>query len=203
MIRHDPGVPAKISHVETLPARPATRADLEALPESVTGEIIDGVLYSFPRPRARHAYIESEIVTSVRGPYDKGRGGPGGWWIIAEPGIELPRAPEVAPDVAGWRRERMPELPPEGATFTMVPDWVCEVLSPSTRRFDLLVKRPFYAQVGVRWLWYVDLEARTLQVSRIHEGRWLEVAIHGGDATVTVEPFDVVELELGGWWSPR
>jgi|SRR5580692_163718 hypothetical protein len=90
---------------------PATRADLEALPEGTVGEIIDGVLYTHPRPRAQHATIEGAIGDDLRDPFHRGKSGPGGWWILQEPGIELPDAPEVAPDLAGWRRERMATLP--------------------------------------------------------------------------------------------
>src|SRR5438105_1159079 len=91
--------------------RPATMADLERLPETVKGEIIEGVLYVLPRPRPRHADIIGSLVADLYGPFQRGRGGPGGWWILPEPGVALPGSPEFSPDVAGWRRERMPELP--------------------------------------------------------------------------------------------
>src|SRR5262245_2697217 len=144
--------------------RPATKADLDALPENVKGEIIDGELYVQPRPRAVHSRIETAIGHGVWGPYDGGGGGPGGWWILVEPGIELPDAPEVCPDLAGWRRERLVKLPSD-APIRVAPDWVCEILSPSTRGYDQLVKRSFYARVGVQHLWYVDVEAHTVTVS--------------------------------------
>ena len=80
----------------------------------------------------------------------------------------------AAPDVAGWRRERLPKLPRRGP-ITAAPDWVCEVLSPRTRRYDLTVKRPFYAQLGVSHAWYVDPPARVLTVSRLESGKWVEV----------------------------
>jgi Uma2 family endonuclease len=179
--------------------RPATKVDLDALPRTWRGEILDGELYAFPRPRGPHADIETSIGADLKSPFQRGRGGPGGWWILAEPGIELPRAPEVSPDLAGWRRERLPRLPPR-APITVVPDWVCEVLSPSTRSYDMLVKRPFYAEIGVRHLWYVDPEARTLTVSRVDGGRWLELGVYGRDQRVRAEPFESVELELGPWW---
>lgn len=179
--------------------REATLADLEALPPSVRGEIIDGQLYAFPRPRAPHADLESGVVDELRGPFQKGRGGPGGWWILAEPGIEVPRSPEFSPDVAGWRRERMPSLPKHGP-ITVVPDWACEILSPRTRSYDLLVKRPFYAELGIGHLWYVDPEARSLTVSRLLDGKWLEVGVFGRDQRVRAEPFDAIEIALGDWW---
>lgn len=184
--------------------RPATLADLEALPSTMRGEIIDGELYAFPRPRARHASVESGVVAELHGPFQRGRGGPGGWWILAEPGIEVERSPEFSPDVAGWRRAHLPALPAEGP-ITAVPDWVCEVLSPSTRSYDLLVKRPFYAGIGVAHLWYVDPDARTVTVSRLvrsgeEAGKWLEVGIYGRDQRARLEPFEDVEIDFAVWW---
>ena len=178
---------------------PATMADLEALPEGVKGEILDGVLYTQPRPRARHSSIRMAVAADLYGLFHRGRGGPGGWWILAEPGIELPRATEFSPDVAGWRRTRMPHLP-VGEALGLVPDWICEVLSPSNRSYDLKVKRRFYAEIGVGHLWYVDPEARTLTVSRLHEGHWLELGVYGDDDRVRAEPFDAAEIDLKEWW---
>jgi Uma2 family endonuclease len=182
--------------------RPPTLEDLYALPPELKGEIIDGELYVQPRPRARHARVEAAIVGSTHGPYDLGRGGPGGWWILPEPGIELPGSPEFSPDVAGWRRERLPELP-EDEPLRVAPDWVCEVLSPRTRGYDLIKKRPFYARSGVNWLWYVDVEAHTISVSQLRDGAWVEVAVHGDEQRVRLQPFPEVELDLGLWWVSR
>jgi len=179
--------------------RPATLEDLEALPPDSKGEIIDGELYVQPRPRARHARVEAAIIASTHGPYDVGRGGPGGWWILPEPGVELPGSPEFSPDVAGWRRERLPVLPAD-EPIRLAPDWVCEVLSPRTRGYDLLKKRPFYARSGVEWLWYVDVEAHTVSVSQLRDGVWVEVAVHGEDQRVRLQPFPEVELDLAVWW---
>ncbi|HEY3355616.1 MAG TPA: Uma2 family endonuclease [Polyangia bacterium] len=186
--------------VPTPEGRPATYADLEALPPSIKGEIVDGVLYTSTRPRSPHMNLEGIIHGDVFNPYQRGRGGPGGWWILVEPGIEVPGSPEVSPDLAGWRRERLPALPVD-ASLTVVPDWVCEILSPGTRNLDLRVKRPFYARVGVGYLWYVDPEARTLSVSKLVDGHWLELAVHGDSDVVRVEPFPDVELALGEWWA--
>jgi Uma2 family endonuclease len=180
--------------------RPATYADLEALPEGVKGEIIDGELFVQPRPRAPHMRAETTIAGDIHGPYDRGRGGPGGWWILVEPGIELPRSPEIAPDVAGWRRERLPQLP-QDSSIRVVPDWVCEVLSPTTRAYDMVKKRRFYAEIGVAWLWYVDVEARAVTVSRLVDGAWLEVAVHGENERVHLEPFPEASLDLALWWA--
>jgi Uma2 family endonuclease len=179
--------------------RPATYADLEALPENVKGEIIEGELYVQPRPRATHQLAEDVLVHEILGPYHLGRGGPGGWWILAEPGIELPGSPEVAPDAAGWLRERLPVLPRD-SSINVVPDWICEVQSPTTRAYDHIKKRPYYARIGVPWLWYVDPESRTVTVSRLVDGAWLEVALHGEVERVRLEPFAAVELDLALWW---
>jgi Uma2 family endonuclease len=116
-----------------------------------------------------------------------------------EPGIQLPRAPEVSPDLAGWHRERLDRLPRSGA-IDAVPDWVCEVLSPSTRSYDMLVKRTFYAEIGVQYLWYIDPDARTLTVSRRETGKWLELSVFGGEQVVRAAPFDSIEIALEPWW---
>lgn len=171
------------------------------MPRELKGEIINGELYVQPRPRARHARVELGIGNALYGPYDLGSGGgPGGWWILPEPGIEVPGSPEFSPDLAGWRRERMPELP-EDSAIIVVPDWICEVLSPRTRGYDLLKKRPFYAAIGVGWLWYVDVEACTISVSRLQNGVWVEVAIHGDAERARLQPFPDVELDLGSLWA--
>jgi Uma2 family endonuclease len=182
--------------------RPATWADLEALSPELKGEIIDGELYVQPRPRARHARVEGAIVGAIHGPYDIGQGGPGGWWLLPDPGIELPGSPEFSPDVAGWRRERLPELPSD-ESIRVAPDWICEVLSPSTRGYDLIKKRPFYARMGVSWLWYVDVEARSVTVSQLRDGAWVELAVHGDDERVRLQPFAEVEHDLALWWLSR
>jgi Uma2 family endonuclease len=179
---------------------PATMADLEALPANIKGEIIDGVLHTQPRPRAPHQNVISWVEHELFDPYRRRRGGPGGWWILPEPGIELPDAPEVSPDVAGWRRERMPILP-RNESIRVVPDWVCEIFTSRTRAYAQHTKKPFYARVGVAWLWYVDLDTQTFTVSRLHDGKWLELGVYIGEQCVRAEPFDVVELNLAHWWS--
>lgn len=178
----------------------ATLADLQTLPDGVRGEIIDGVLYTQPRPRAQHAKIELLIGDDIVGPYQRGRGGPGGWWILVEPGIELPDAPEIAPDLAGWRQQRLPLLPRDTA-IRIVPDWICEIHSPSTRGYDLVTKRRFYARIGVSHLWYVDPEARSLTVGRLQGDRYVEIAVYGESEKAHCEPFTEVELDLAEWWA--
>lgn len=179
--------------------RPATRVDLEALPADVKGEIIDGVLYTQPRPRAPHGNASGGMFHGVSGPFHFDPRGPGGWWILPEPGIELPDAPEVAPDIAGWRRERLPRLPTREA-IRLAPDWVCEILSPSTRAYDRRVKFPFYARVGVGHLWVVDTQANTVEVKRLVDGRWSEIAVFADDEVLSAEPFEAAQIPLRPLW---
>jgi Uma2 family endonuclease len=183
---------------------PATLADLEALPPTVKGEILDGVLYTQARPGARHQWILSCICSDVVTGYDAKGGGvddsdAGGWWILPEPGITVPGSPEFSPDIAGWRRERLLELP-EDEAISVVPNWVCEILSPRTRSYDQRTKKPFYARSGVQFIWYVDIQARTLTVSRLHEGRWLEIGTFIDDDVVRAEPFEAAEIRLVEFW---
>ena len=135
----------------------------------------------------------------LRPAFQRQRGGPGGWWILPEPGIELPGAAEIAPDVAGWTREHLPTLPRDRA-ITVVPDWVCEVLSPTTRGYHHLRKRPYYARVGVTFLWEVDDEAHVVVVSRLERGHWMELGAWGDEASASLPPFDAVPLEVRAWW---
>ena len=182
--------------------KPATLEDLDALPPGIVGEIIEGVLYTMTKPRARHQRTTTRIGSGVGDPFDMGRGGPGGWWIIAEPGIELPNnTKEISPDVAGWRRERMPELPVD-EPIRVVPDWVCEILSKHTRRHDQLVKMPYYARVGVAYAWLVDLEARVLTAYRLESGAWRMIGTYSEETEARIEPFDVVPLNVADWWPP-
>jgi len=176
-----------------------TLEDLDALPKGIKGEIIEGVLYTMTRPRGPHQLVGVGIGGDLNGPFRHGRGGPGGWWILPEPGIELPNTPEISPDVAGWRKERMPEMPRETA-ITVVPDWVCEILSPTTRRHNVLVKKPYYAKIGVKHHWLVDLEARTLTAYRLENAHWLEIAVYGDETEARIEPFAEVPLDVASWW---
>jgi Uma2 family endonuclease len=178
---------------------PPTMADLDALPPHIKGEIIDGVLYAMTRPRGVHQDLVGLVHADLVAPFRRQRGGPGGWWILPEPGIEFPGAPEVSPDLAGWRQERLPVLPRD-ASITVVPDWVCEVLSASTRRYDLRIKRPFYARAGVSHLWIVDTDARLVTASVLENGRWSELGVWSDEAEARIPPFDAVPLDVGAWW---
>ena len=141
--------------------RPATYQDVLDAPEHMVAELIDGALHLHPRPSFLHGQAASSLGDELVSPFQKGRGGPGGWRILDEPELHLGED-VLVPDLAGWRRERMPELPSEHWT-SIVPDWVCEVLSPSTRSVDLTDKRRIYAGAGVGHLWLIDPEARTLE----------------------------------------
>lgn len=175
--------------------RPATYADLEALPPNVKGEIIDGVLYTMTRPRARHQYATMTLSAELLNPFGRARGGPGGWWILIEPGIELPGSPEVSPDLAGWRRERMPALP-DDESIRVVPDWICEVLSPSNASNDTIEKMSLYHRVHVQHYWLLDPRDETLAVYRRHADGYLHVLGARKGDRVRAEPFEAIELSI-------
>ena len=183
---------------EGMERKPASYADLEALPDTVVGEIVDGTLYASPRPAGRHTLAASRLGFELGGPFDLGRGGPGGWFILDEPELHLGED-VLVPDLAGWRRERMPEIP-RTVAFMLAPDWVCEVLSPSTMALDRAAKLPVYARERVPHVWFVDPEARTLEVFRLDGERYTLLATHTGPARVRAEPFEAIELELAILW---
>ncbi len=183
----------------TAPAkRAASYSDILALPAEVVGEIVDGELVVSPRPAPQHSAASSALGATLGPPFQFGDGGPGGWWILDEPEVHL-MEDVVVPDLAGWRRERMPSLPTE-AFFTLRPDWLCEVLSPSTSRLDKTRKLPSYARAGVPHVWLIDPSAQTLDVYRLELGRWVVVASHGGDERINAEPFEAVTMDLGRLW---
>lgn len=178
----------------------ATYDDLFDLPENMVGEIIHGQLITHPRPAPKHALTASSIGDELVSPFQKGRGGPGGWWILDEPELHL--HPNIlVPDLAGWRRERMPTIP-QTAYFEIVPDWVCEILSPSTARIDRVVKMPIYAQVGVSHLWLIDPDLRTLEVFELVGQRWQLQGCYQNDDRVSATPFDAIEFPLAELWVP-
>ena len=172
----------------------ATYADIEALPEHVVGEILNGELAVSPRPRLRHALAGSVLGAVVMGPFQLGTGGPGGWIILFEPELHFGKH-VLVPDLAAWRRERLPELPDE-AFLTLAPDWVCEILSPSTARHDRIRKLAIYAREGVRHAWLVDPDAQSLEVYELRDGLWSLIGAHEGEEVVRAMPFDAIELPL-------
>lgn len=180
--------------------RYATYEDLLSLPENLVGEIIYGQLYSHPRPAPKHARAYSALGYSIGGPFDGSIGGPGGWWILDEPELHL-GGDILVPDLAGWRRERMPSLP-ETAWFELAPDWACEILSPSTARIDRALKMPIYAREGIAHFWLVDPDARTLEIYQLQEnGHWLLLDTLKEDDPVKQPPFDAITFPLENLWA--
>ena len=178
--------------------RPATYEDLVSLPDDVVGQILDGELFATPRPAFDHQRVATVLGSDLTAPFDLGRGGPGGWWFLAEPELHLGEH-VVVPDIAGWRRERMP-VPPRAPFSTLSPDWVCEVLSPSTAGTDRIRKLRIYAEQGVGHAWLVDPVLETLEVFRQRDNGWFLVLAAGGDEVVRAEPFEAIEIELKDLW---
>lgn len=180
-------------------ARRATYEDVLAAPPHQVAEIVDGLLHLSPRPAARHTVAASNLGGELNQPFHRGRGGPGGWLIVDEPELHL-GGDILVPDLAGWRRERLPKLP-DAAFITLAPDWVCEVLSPRTHRFDRIEKKGCYARDGVQYLWFIDPIERTLETYELIGGRWTELGSYANDALIRAVPFDAIELELGALWA--
>ena len=177
----------------------ATYQDVLDAPAHQVAEIIDGLLHTHARPAPPHTLASSALGNDLGNPFQFGRGGPGGWWILDEPELHLGED-ILVPDLAGWRRERMPELPGT-AYFTLAPEWVCEVLSPSTRRVDLQEKRPVYAREGVVHLWLIEPADRTLEAFELRDGEWVLIACAKDDEPVSVRPFDAITFSLGDLWA--
>ena len=176
----------------------ATYQDVLDAPRNMVAEIIGGILHTHPRPSARHALAGSSLGFDLSGPFQFGRGGPGGWWIIDEPELHI-GGEIVVPDLAGWRRETLPDYP-DTAFFEITPDWVCEVLSPGTRKLDLYRKRPFYAEQSINHLWLIDPIERELEAFELQNGQWLLIAALKDDDQVSVRPFDAVSFSLADLW---
>ena len=183
-------------------ARPKTLYEkLEELPEGLNGEIIDGQLYTEPRPRPNHAVAASNLGAELIGPYSRGRGGPGGWWIIDEPEIHFVHKREVVvPDLAGWRRARLPVIPDE-PHFAVFPDWVCEVLSPSTRSKDRELKMPVFARYGVPYMWLLDPKTYTLETYELRGAELVLTGTYGPASSPAPAPFEAVSFRLADLWT--
>ena len=186
---------ARAKHKET---RGATYQDVLDAPPHMVAEVIAGTLHTHPRPAMRHARASSGIGAKIAPPFDFGDDGPGGWWIVFEPELHLGED-IVVPDLAGWQHETMPEYP-DAAYCTIAPDWVCEVLSPSTRRLDQGGKRDLYAREGGCHLWFVDPDARTLEAFELREGHWLLLTTLVDDMPVSLPPFDAITFPLDALW---
>ena len=181
--------------------RSATYQDVLDAPEHMVAELMDGELYLQPRPAQPHAEAASVLAMLLGPPFRLGRGGPGGWRIQYEPELHL-GAHVLVPDLAGWRVEVVPEVDLTKAFVETSPQWVCEVLSPSTQRIDRIRKLPIFAEHGVAHAWLLDPLARTLEVFRLEGGHWSLVGGYEEDEVVRAEPFDAVELPLRELWLP-
>ena len=186
------------------PNDPAVEAAFQAVPEIMIAEIIDGELHTQPRPARPHTRAATALTIEIGGPFDRGRGGPGGWVILAEPELHLGRRPDkLVPDLAGWRRERMPDAlggDDAPAHFDLAPDWVCEVLSPSTESTDRAKKMRIHRREKVGHLWLLNPAHQTLEVYRLESGRWSHLDTYEGKRAVKAEPFDAIDLDLGALW---
>jgi Uma2 family endonuclease len=170
------------------------------LPEPLIGEILNGQLHTQPRPTGLHALTSSSLGDELVGPFQKGRGGPGGWWIIDEPEIHFVRDIEVAvPDLAGWQRERMPTVP-QDHRFEVVPDWICEIISPSTASKDRDIKLPLYARYGVQYVWLIDPRRRELEAIALTNGCWALLGKFSDKDCIAVAPFDAISISLSVLW---
>jgi Uma2 family endonuclease len=193
---------SRLAAMTSPPKKPATSADLQALPPNVVGQIINGALIVTPRPSAGHSLAASTLTMDLGSPFQRGRGGPGGWWFYFEPELHFD-ADIVVPDIAAWRSARMPSPPaPKTPFFTLAPDWVCEVLSPGTASVDRVAKSRIYARAGVSWLWFIDPVARTLEASRLDAGQWVQLGAWADLETRRVAPFEAIGLQLEALWSP-
>jgi Uma2 family endonuclease len=173
--------------------------DLFDIPENMTGEILNGELIVTPRPSRKHSIVTSRLGYEIGPPYDFGRGGgPGGWVILDEPEISF-GGNILVPDLAGWKKERFPIEEPHN-WISVAPDWVCEILSPGTAQVDRAEKMPIYAQHQVSHAWLIDPNLKTLEVFRFEPGRWVVLGVYAKSAKVRAEPFSEIELDLGILW---
>jgi len=180
------------------PRKPATYADLEAVPPHLVAEIIDGELMTHPRPSPRHGVTAASLGDELTGPFQKGRGGPGGWVFAVEPEIKF-GGDILVPDLAGWRRERLPGLPARNF-FEIAPDWVCEILSGSTEKRDRTLKKRIYGLHGVGHLWLIDPRLQLLEAFELRNGFWTDVGTWNSADEVRAPPFDAISFSLADLW---
>ena len=183
--------------------RMATYEDVLAAPEGARAEVVAGQLHLDPAPLPEHAFVQSAIGASVGVSFQHrdGGDGPGGWWILPEVDVRLGPHDIVRPDLSGWRRKRLPR--PWGLRpIDVVPDWCCEILSPTSARRDLVAKRELYARHDVPHYWILDPRERTLTALQLAGGMWIELGVWDDTARVQVPPFDAIELEVGRLFPP-
>lgn len=179
--------------------RRATYDDLRKVPEHLVAELVDGELYTSPRPATLHSRAASRLGAELDGPFDRGKNGPGGWIILDEPELHLGSS-IVVPDLAGWRRERMKEVP-DAPAIDLPPDWICEVLSSSTEAFDRSMKMSHYAECRVQFSWLIEPRARTLEVYRLKETNWHLLSQHQGDTVIRAQPFEAIDFDMSILWA--
>jgi Uma2 family endonuclease len=174
--------------------KPVTYADLEAVPSNLVAEILGGELVTHPRPAPKHASASSSLTGEISPAFQKGRSGPGGWLFLDEPELHL-GFDVVVPDIAGWKKERSSTLA-EKAYIETAPDWICEILSPSTERYDRGIKRQIYAQAGVQYLWFVNPQEQVLEAFKLSGKDWLLIGTVIAGQEVSIEPFNAISFSL-------
>ncbi|MCA9705796.1 MAG: Uma2 family endonuclease [Myxococcales bacterium] len=186
-------------------AAPATYDDIRRLPSEVWGEVIAGQVLVSPSPKPRHGRTLRSMGRYIGGPFDDdhGHGGPGGWWIVVEVDVRLSPHDIVRPDLSGWRRERLDDAPWDDLPVDVVPDWICEILSPHNAAHDRVTKRRLYAAHGVPHYWLVDPATHTLEALRLVDGLWVETGSWGDGDVARVEPFEAIELDVGRLFVPQ
>jgi Uma2 family endonuclease len=187
----------------TGPAKLATYDDLCALPDDVRAELVHGSIHVSPAPLPRHSKVQGALRRFLGGPFDDddGRGGPGGWWILLEVDVRFSRHDVLRPDLSGWRRERL-TAPWDMRPIDVVPDWVCEITSPSNARFDRVTKAKRYLEAGVPALWLIDPETRVLEALTREGDKWLEAGRFSDGDVVRIPPFEAIELEVARLFPP-
>lgn len=178
--------------------QPATYADLLKVPEHLVAEIVEGELFTSPRPAFRHAAAMIGLSSQLWGLFQRGNGGPGGWWILTEPELHL-AGDVLVPDIAGWRKERMATIP-DVTWCDVEPDWVCEILSTSNARHDRFRKMPRYAIHNIPYAWIVDTIAKGVEIYQLKNAHWLQVALHQGTAPIRAVAFEACEIDLAPLW---
>jgi Uma2 family endonuclease len=179
----------------------ATWEDLAKLPEGDRTEVISGMFCMSPSPLPRHGRLQGTLSAAVGAPFDYDPAGPGGWWILLEIDIELTRHDIVRPDLSGWRRERLPKFPEE-RPIALVPDWVCEIASPSSVRMDRIVKPALYLKSGVPFFWAVNPEERILQAFGNNGEKWLLLGTWGEGDQARIPPFEAIEIDVTRLFPP-
>jgi Uma2 family endonuclease len=186
--------------------QPATLADLERLPEGTRAELVDGTLYLLPTAGISHQKRSAAMLSDLYHRFKRGIGGPGGWWILATPEIQLSTRRVLIPDLAGWKVDRVTAAPDafSGARTTLVPDWVAEIRSPSTASHDTLQKGPLYRHAGVQWYWIVDPDIGFVEVYAADGKHWaLDRVVQAGETAARLPPFDAVDIDITDWFDPR